>query len=75
MKKFIATLCFAVTAFTLFASTPLFDAGKSSWKIVISPRSSTTEQRAAEELQTFLYKISGAKLYIDKFSRTPCRSD
>ena len=71
MKKFIATLCFAVTAFTLFGSTPLFDAGKSSWKIVISPRSSTTEQRAAEELQTFLYKISGAKLYIDKSGKIP----
>ena len=44
--------------------TPLFENGKSIWKIIIPARGGKTEAYAAEELQRAVWKISGARLPI-----------
>ncbi len=54
-------LCLGIS---LSGAAPLFDNGKSAWKIVIPEKADAAERYAAEELQTFLHKISGVKIAI-----------
>ena len=63
MKKLLClqALCFGLL---LSGAAPLFDNGKSAWQITIPVKADPAERYAAEELQTFLQKISGAKLNI-----------
>ena len=44
---------------------PLVKNGKSDYTIVLSKEASPSEEHAAEELQNFLFEISGAKLPIE----------
>ncbi|MBQ9087317.1 MAG: DUF4838 domain-containing protein [Lentisphaeria bacterium] len=63
MKKLLClqALCFGLL---LSGAAPLFDNGKSAWQITIPAKADPAERYAAEELQTFLQKISGAKINI-----------
>src|SRR5258707_1079197 len=49
---------------TVHAALALVDKGKSSFRIVIATNALASEHYAAEELQTYLQKMSGAKLPI-----------
>ena len=65
MKKTILTLAVCVTSLCL-AAAPLFDNGKSSWKVIIPTDSSTVNEHAAKEFTTAIKKISGVELPVVK---------
>jgi len=56
--------CVAVTANTRGAELVLAENGQSAYRIVLADDASPSTKHAAEELQTFLQEISGAKLPI-----------
>lgn len=62
----IAIACLFGLAGTLFAAEPIKLAvgGKSTYVIVVGEKADATERFAAEELQKYIEKISGAKLTI-----------
>ena len=66
MKKrmFLFLVCIFSALGVSAEEKPLFENGKSSWKIIIPANGGKTEQYAAEELQRAVWKISGARLPI-----------
>ncbi|MGE5648119.1 MAG: DUF4838 domain-containing protein [Acidobacteriota bacterium] len=64
----------AAATFSHAATGPLATRGKSVYSICVSAQASPSERRAAAELQSFLEKISGARLPVvtdDKAGRGP----
>ncbi len=61
MKKLLTLLFLA--ACVILNAAPLFEDGKTSWKIYIPEKASPTELYAAEELSTYLRRIS--RCYFD----------
>ncbi len=61
MKKLLTLLFLA--ACVILNAAPLFENGKTSWKIYIPEKASPTELYAAEELSTYLRRIS--RCYFD----------
>lgn len=70
MKKSLLCICFAAMfsagAAPVTAVETLFENGKTGYKICISPESGEQGQYAADELASFLKKISGADFQIEK---------
>ncbi len=54
----------------LFESV-LFENGQSDWKIILSPDASETEQYAAQELSSFLERVSGSTFSIISTGEVP----
>ena len=69
MPARIITLFFALLSSALAANVTLAQNGKSGYAIVIGSDASPSERHAAEELQTFLEQISGARLPISTDAR------
>ncbi|MBZ5582416.1 MAG: DUF4838 domain-containing protein [Acidobacteriia bacterium] len=63
MRKAVSLLL-ALAASSLAANLTLVKNGRSDYAIVIAPDASPSQRRGAEELQTFLEKMSGARLPI-----------
>ena len=63
MKKSLSLLC-ALFCAAAASAAALFDNGKSDWQIVIPVKADAAEKYAADELQTFLKKISGVTLPV-----------
>ena len=64
MKKTLPLLFLLVASCCSAALPPLFENGASAWRIVCAASATAPEKYAAEELQTYLKKISGAELPI-----------
>ena len=78
MIKQIAARAFFVTLMMLLctsveASNWLFKNGKSQYQIVVATDASVSEHTAAQELQNYLYQISGVRLPIISNDNTPGR--
>ncbi len=54
-----------------WGGTVLFDAGKTDWRIVVSPGAEEVEKYAAGELAAFLEKVSGANFEIVTTDEVP----
>ena len=72
-KKILLPLALMCSTLTLAAAT-MVSSGKSSWQIVISPRATSTEVYAANELQAHLLEMSKAKLPIVKSDTIPAKN-
>ncbi len=70
MKKLLSFIAALGTVLTVSAA-PLFHNRQTAWKIVISPAATTTELRAATELQTYLQQISGAEFAVTRNAKLP----
>ena len=63
-RKFLLALAVALVSICPVMAGKLFKAGKSRYAIVVAKDASQSELTAAEELQEYIYKISGAKLTL-----------
>ena len=72
--KHLTTVILSLSALLLSAASPLFQNGKSDWKIVIPANPHITETYAAEELRDTLKKISGVTLPIEKTDTVPAEN-
>lgn len=63
MKKWLSLYCAAFLAFCA-AAAPLFENGKTQWKIILPDNAGTEINYAASELSTALKKISGADFAV-----------
>ena len=69
MKKWLSLLLAA--SFSLLASAaPLFENGKTSWKIIVPEKSNAVIDYASTELADTLKKVSGASFAIQKNKET-----
>ena len=66
MKKIVLLLLFALSGILFAAEKPLIADGKSEGVIVIPAKPDPVEQFAAQELQTYLRKITGVTLPVVK---------
>ncbi|MBO4648459.1 MAG: DUF4838 domain-containing protein [Lentisphaeria bacterium] len=73
MKKML-TASLLLSALLLSAAAPLFQNGKSEWKIVIPAKPHMTENYAAEEFRDTLKKVSGVTLPIEKTDAVPAKN-
>ncbi len=62
--QLFAAVAFMLTSASANASNWLFRNGKSNYQIVVSAQASTSEQKAASELQQYIKEISGAELPV-----------
>ena len=60
--QLFAAVAFMLASASANASNWLFRNGKSNYQIVVSAQASTSEQKAASELQQYIKEISGAEL-------------
>ena len=58
--QLFAAVAFMLTSASANASNWLFRNGKSNYQIVVSAQASTSEQKAASELQQYIKEISRA---------------
>ena len=71
MKKSLLLLLLTVFTLLTFGASPLFSDRKTDWQIIIPEAASSTELRAAEELQHYLQLISQAKFKISRTAVIP----
>ena len=64
LMKAVLVLLLLTASITAQAKNRLFQNGKSSYRIVVSEQASPSEKKAAEELQSYIEQISGARLPI-----------
>jgi len=64
MSLVVATVCCLLACRSLAAGLVLADGGKSDFQIVLADNASPSTRHGAEELQTFLGQMTGAKLPI-----------
>ncbi|MBP5640998.1 MAG: DUF4838 domain-containing protein [Victivallales bacterium] len=65
MKKTLLMIGIVFGCCCMAALPPLFENHASSWKIIVSEKATVPEKYAAEELQTYLKKISETELPIE----------
>ena len=58
----------------LMAGTPLFERGRSAWRVVVPEKAARPVRHAAEELTNTLAKISGATLPVVPAAGAPAKN-
>lgn len=64
VARIVTIVCLLLTTTHTFATNWLFKNGKSKYQIVLTEGASDSEQKAAFELQDYLFQISGVQLPI-----------